>query len=206
MNIGEYNRQVTVKRWGSVQNVGGGSAKVLLDSWTVWAKMEDRTGSLSNAEGQRQWSYDTVITIRLNPSKLLMSKDTIDYENYRYVINSLRTVKEGRKDLHEIRCSKSDTQIDDSGIAGIVGTYDYFGVGGESSFTANGSGMTAPNTNRDLRGKTLYGTYKDGIQFQFLYTGAPDPLVKQVVYNAASGLFTWSVPFETGETAFIQYY
>ena len=87
----------------------------------------------------------------------------------------------------------------------MISTYDYYGVGDESSFTLDGADLT-PNTARDVRGKTIYGAFKDGENFNVLLTGAFNPLIKQVRYTASTGLFEWSVPFEPSEHALIQFY
>ena len=161
---------------------------------------------LGQSQDKREWTYDSKITFRYDTGNTWQSGDTIDYDNYRYKINSLSIISEGSRMLYMARCSRSDKQIDDSSIAGIVSFWNYYGVGGESSFTANGSGMIIPNTNRDIRNKTIYGAFKDGENFEVITSGAFTPDVKQVRYTKSRGLFEWSVPYEPGEHTLIQYY
>lgn len=204
--IGKMKSRVTLKRWSTVKTSTGGVNKVLVKSVEVWARVEDRSGLLGQSQDKREWTYDSKITFRYDTGNTWQSGDTIDYDNYRYKINSLSIISEGSRMLYMARCSRSDKQIDDSSIAGIVSFWNYYGVGGESSFTANGSGMIIPNTNRDIRNKTIYGAFKDGENFEVITSGAFTPDVKQVRYTKSTGLFEWSVPYEPGEHTLIQYY
>jgi len=94
-----------------------------------------------------------------------------------------------------------DANVDttkDVSIITLIKTFDYYGIGGEDNFTQ----ISLP----DLRGKTIIGAFKDGIEFALLLTGTPSVLAKEVLYDSTTGSFTWSIPFEPGEHSLIQYF
>lgn len=110
MNIGKFDRRVTVSTTTNVVDAGGGVSKSALTSWELWANIEDKSGGLSNTEGQRMWSYDTVIRVRYDSLKPIKSNYTITYETFKYVINSITVKSEGKKQFVELRCSKNSIE------------------------------------------------------------------------------------------------
>lgn len=204
--IGELNRRITFKSWGSSKDEGGGPIPVLLLSYTIWAKVEDRSGYLYTGEQQAQWNYDYKITFRYEKSRVVKSNYTIDYDNKRLSINSVSFENEGTRKYAVARCSTTDVNIDTSGdIIASIHTYDYYGIAHELEFTADGTAMTSPNIPRDLRSKTIIGAFKDGVEFEVILSGSPDPTKKQVLYNPGTGRFLWSVAYEPAEHTLIQY-
>lgn len=208
--IGEMNRRITFRSWGSDQDEGGGAIPLLLTTYTIWAKVEARNGQMFSGKQQTLWTYDYKITFRYEKSRLVASNFTIDYDGKRLAINSLSFINEGNRKYAIARCSTTDANINtDNDIFTTIGVFDYYGIGDEDEFIAAstttpiGSPPTVPT---DLRGKTIVGAYKDGIEFNVLLAGPfTDPSIKQVIYNSASGSFLWSVPYEPLEHTLIQY-
>lgn len=205
--IGEMNRRITFRSWGSTQDEGGGAIALLLLSYTIWAKVEPRSGQFFSGEQQQLWTYDYKITCRYEKSRVISSNFTIDYDGKRLSINSVSFEQEGNRKNVVLRCSTVDADINtDNDIFATVGTFDYYGIGGEDNFTADGTPMTLPTVAHDLRGKTIIGAFKDGIEFNVLLGGPfTDVSIKQVIYNFATGNFLWSIPFEPLEHALIQF-
>lgn len=213
MDIGELNRRITIRSWGSTQDPGGGPIALLLVTYTIWAKVEVRSGQMYSGEQQAIWTYDYKITFRYEKSRLPASNFTIDYDGKRLVINAISFINEGNRKYVIARCSTTDADINtDNDIFATVGVFDYYGIGpvgpalGEDNFTADGTPLGLPPTvPQDLRNKTIIGAYKDGIEFNVILSLPFNPIVKQVLYNPATGNFLWSIPFETMEHAMIQY-
>lgn len=204
--IGDMNRRIVIKTWGSTQDEGGGAIPALLSMWTLWAKVEARNGQLYQGQEQRQWTYDYKITLRYEKSRVIPSNATIDYDNKRLSINSISFSEEGNRKYCIVRCMTVDENIDTvNDVVSSIGTYDYYGIDHETEFTADGIEMTAPNTARDLRNKTIIGAFKDGVEFEVILGGTPDVTKKQVLYVPSSGRFLWSIPYEPGEHTLIQY-
>lgn len=210
--IGEMNRRITLKSWTAVQDAGGGSSPVNVASYIVWAKVEARNGTPFINEKQQVWNYDYRITFRYEKSRIPKSNFTIDYDSKRLRINSISYENEGTRKWSVARCTTIDANIDDSGDGSILttlGTWDYYGIGGEFDFTA-ASTITPigapPTIPKDLRNKTILGAFKDGIEFNVILGGSFDPIVKQVLYTPATGNFLWSTPYEPSEHTLIQYF
>lgn len=210
MEIGQLNRRITLRSWGSTQDEGGGPIALLLVTYTVWAKVEQRSGQMYSGQQQPIWTYDYRVTFRYEKSRVVSSNFTIDYDGKRLAINSLSYSEEGNRKYAIARCSTVDANINtDNDIFATVGTWDYYGIGGEDEFTA-ASDVTPigapPTVPIDLRGKTIIGAFKDGIEFNVLLGGPfTDPSIKQVIYNSALGTFLWSIPYEPLEHTLIQY-
>jgi SPP1 family predicted phage head-tail adaptor len=198
--IGQMNRRITIKSWAALQDAGGGVSAAVVGSYTIWAKVEARSGALYTSEEQALWNYDYKVTFRYERTRVVQSNMTIDYDLKRLRINSLSFIEEGNRKYCIARCTTTDATIDVFGdVIGNVAdlstslqTYDYYGVDGELSFT-----------NTDLIGATIIGAFKDGIEYAVILSGTPTG--KQVLYNSLTGQFTWSTPFEPGEHSLIQF-
>lgn len=210
--IGELNRRITLKSWTSTQDEGGGSSAVNVASYIIWAKVEARNGTPFINEEQQVWNYDYRVTFRYERSRVPQSNFTIDYDSKRLKINSVSFEQEGVRKWCVARCNTEDANIDtdnDISILTTLGTFDYYGIGGEDEFTA-ASTITPigapPTVPKDLRNKTIIGAFKDGIEFNVILGGSFDPVVKQVLYVPATGRFLWSLPYEPSEHTLIQYF
>lgn len=204
--IGELNRRVILKSWGSQQDTGGGAIATLLNMYTLWANVQARSGQPYTGEQQQIWNYDYKVKVRYEKSRIIKSNVTVDYDNKRLCINSISFEDEGNRKYCVLRCSTTDVNIADSPDKGLgILTYSYYGIDHEDNFTSDGSPKTLPNYAKDLRNRTIIGAFKDGIEFEVLLSGTPDPTKKQVLYTASTGQFTWSIPFEPNEYSLIQY-
>lgn len=76
--------------------------------WTMWAKVEDRSGQPFTTEGQQVWNYDTKITVRLEISRPIQSNMVVEYANGRYSIKQVVIISEGSKRFYILRCQKTD--------------------------------------------------------------------------------------------------
>ena len=194
MSIGELNRKVTIKSWTATQDAGGGSTAVQASSYSMWANVQDRDG-IQITQGQAVWKYDYKVKVRYEASRKIGSNYTIDYDSKRLKINSVSFKTEGQRKYAILRCEALDQTVA-SGSGGVelpvpqIATYTYTAVA-----------QTAVITIAALSGKTIFGAFKDGIKFDIITTGVPTG--KEVLIEGTT--FTWSVPFEIGEKASIQY-
>lgn len=211
--IGEMRSRITLKSWGSYQDPGGGPIPLLLNSYTIWAKVKARNGQLYTGEQQAIWPYDYEVSCRYEKSRVIASNFTVDFDSKRLAINSVSFKNEGNRRDVVLACRTIDADIDTANdIFATVGTFDYYGIGpvglnpGEDNFTADGTPLGLPKTiPQDLRNKTIIGAYKDGENFNVILSLPFDPTIKQVLYNPATGNFLWSIPFEFDEHAMIQF-
>jgi len=191
--ISDLRSRVTIRRWTSAKIEGGGINTVLLYSYTMWAKVENRTGRVSHNQSQDQWSYDYKITLRLEESRPIRSDYTIDYQNKRLKINELQIVDEGKVKYYVARCSTlKELSLDDSFTNYEMQVLNYTATGTDSEIT-----ITA------LINKTVKLAFKDGIEFKVIRTGTPTG--KEVKTTKATGVLLWSIPFVPGEQATIVY-
>lgn len=116
--IGDYNRRITVRRWTTSQNDGGGLTAVEVENWTLWANIENRessavntgkrfggNGSSSDPQQQEQWANGFKVYVRYYPSKQIQNNDTIDYNGSRMLVNSVSTVNEGNAKTQVLFCT-----------------------------------------------------------------------------------------------------
>jgi SPP1 family predicted phage head-tail adaptor len=118
--IGDFNRRVTVKAWGSTQDEAGGVIPTLTASYTIWAKVEDRSGQVRQDEQQREWNYDYKVTFRYEKYRVVTSGMTIDYDGKRLAINSISYFNEGNRKEVVARCSTQDVLVNASNDGIIV--------------------------------------------------------------------------------------
>ena len=191
--ISDLRSRVTIRRWTSAKIEGGGIDTVLLYSYDMWAKVENRTGRVSHNQSQDQWSYDYKITLRLEESRPIRSDYTIDYQNKRLKINELQIVDEGKVKYYVARCSTlEELSLDDSFTNYEMQVLNYTATGTDSEITISA-----------LINKTVKLGFKDGIEFKVIRTGTPTG--KEVKTTKATGALLWSIPFISGEQATIVY-
>ena len=191
----KFNRRVTINRYTTSLNEFGGLVSVLTGSWSKWADVENRDGSTAKSYDQNQWTYDQNFVLRYERERPTRSNDVIEYESQFYKINSIQIRTEGAKSFEYIKATKLDESINSDAPmdTGNIKVYNYIAEGGEYQFTYNG-----------LVGKNVFGAFKDGIQYLVITSGSP--VGKEVLYNSATGEFTWGAYFEVNEVATILYY
>lgn len=191
----KLDSRVNINRYTTAKNEFGGLVAVLTGSWSKWAEVQDRTGSSAQSYQQTQWSYDNVIVMRYELERPTRSNDVVEYESQFYKINSIQIKAEGFKTWELLQVTKIDESINSDAPmdTGNIKVYNYIAIGGEVDFTYNG-----------LIGKSVFGAFKDGIQYLVITSGTP--VGKEVKYNASTGVFTWGTAFESNEVATILYY
>ena len=191
----KLDSRVNINRYTTAKNEFGGLVAVLTGSWSKWAEVQDRTGSSAQSYQQTQWSYDNVIVMRYELERPTRSNDVVEYESQFYKINSIQIKSEGFKMWELLQVTKIDESINSDAPmdTGNIKVYNYIAIGGEVDFTYNG-----------LVGKSVFGAFKDGIQYLVITSGTP--VGKEVKYNASTGNFTWGTAFEPNEVATILYY
>lgn len=106
---GKLNSRVTFKKFGAVQDAGGGVSSELLNSYTVWAKVEDRNGATVTSEAQTLWNYDYKITVR--HADWVKSNLIIEYDDNVLQVQSVSFNSEGRRKFVVCRCSAIDGNV-----------------------------------------------------------------------------------------------
>lgn len=213
--VASLNRKITIKSWTHDQDLGGGVGAVQVLSYPIWAKVEARNGTPFINEEQQVWNYDYKVIFRYENSRLVRSNFTIDYDSKRLKINSLSFEEEGNRRFCVCRCTTMDASVDtanDTIITTLLGQLVYYGIGGETSFLANGSPMGGTSVTgvqtvaTDIRNKTVFRADKDGVRYDVILSGTPSALNKEVKYIPSTGEFIWSIPFEPHEVGQIDYF
>jgi SPP1 family predicted phage head-tail adaptor len=106
--IGEMRNRVTVKKWTYAKDAGAGISAIANVSFTVWAKVENRTGQAQVIEGQPAWNYDYKITIRFDKLNPVTQQNTLEYDGKKLKIQALQNIDEGKNFYLVLRCSTID--------------------------------------------------------------------------------------------------
>ncbi|HRI24355.1 MAG TPA: phage head closure protein [Ferruginibacter sp.] len=93
------------------QNDHGGVDPVDVDSWEVWANVENRTGGPTTQNAQQLWQYDYKITKRYEASRPVKSNYEVRYKGMRMKINSVSPDREGNTRYEVLRCTVIDEDI-----------------------------------------------------------------------------------------------
>lgn len=191
----KLNRRVTIKRYTTSQNSIGGLQAVQTGVWNKWANVEERSGNVTRDYNQDQWAYDTTIVMRYEKERPTRSNDVIYYENTPYRINSIKIKNEGAKSWEEIKVTKIDENINSDAPmdTDTIKVLNYTAPLTMSSFEFS-----------ELIGQTVFGAFKDGVQYVVITTG--DPEGKQVLFDTMEGSLIWAIPFETDEVMTILYF
>ncbi len=108
---GQLNRRITIKSWTHETDEAGGVSSVVGVSYTIWAKVEARSGAMYTSEQQALWNYDYKVTFRYEASRVVKSNMTIDYDNKRMAIKSISFLEEGNRKFCVARCTTTDENI-----------------------------------------------------------------------------------------------
>jgi SPP1 family predicted phage head-tail adaptor len=191
----KLKRRVTIKRFESTQNEIGGLVAVQTGAWNKWAEVQERTGNSVRNYAQDQWSYDTVVIMRYEKERPTRSNDVIYYENTPYKINSIQIKNEGAKWWEYIKVTKIDEDINSDAPmdTDTIKVLNYTATISQTDFEFP-----------QLIGKTIFGAFKDGIQYVVITTGTAEG--KQVLFDASAGALFWGIPFEPDEVLTILYY
>ena len=104
MSIGKMNRKVICTNYTTTKSDSGGAIAVPGIPFTVWAMIEDRSGSFQNSQKDNKWVYDYKVTVRFRGD--ITSKTVFAYEGVKMHIQSLTVKSEGMKNFLEAQCSK----------------------------------------------------------------------------------------------------
>lgn len=99
---------IVVNQYTTIETDTGGTNSVLSASHSVWAKVENRNGTMQTGNGQMQWNYDYKITIRFDRLKAIKQNDEVVYDSKKLLIQSVQNVDEGRKNYLVLRCTTID--------------------------------------------------------------------------------------------------
>lgn len=189
--IGDLSNRPMVENWTYSQDAGGGVQKTLDNAFYVWAKFEKYNGTFDSQYGKYNWIYGMKMITRID--SLIKSSSTVVYDNYRWSVKSVITIDSR---FCEIILEKSENQLVSGNILPPMANsyfYNYEATGGETTIV-----------NASLIGKTVFGVYKDGAAKAILISGSPAN--DEVVYDSATGTFTFGMPFYQDEKAIIQYF
>lgn len=103
--VGKLNSRVIIKTLTKTKDSGGGVSYAAVTDYEAWAYVENKTGQANFFEGQRQDNYDYRITIRQYDSKIITTKNTLEYKGKEFKINSISTLNEGGKSFLVLRCT-----------------------------------------------------------------------------------------------------
>ena len=94
--IGKMRNKITVNRYTDTQDEGGGTTAVLSSSFSVWAKVSDRTGQAQSIEARNAWPYNYKIEVRYDRLNPVLQGDVIEYDGKQIKINYLQKNAEGK--------------------------------------------------------------------------------------------------------------
>ncbi len=107
----KLNRRVTIKVEGNDQNEIGGPVTTDVDSWEMWAEINDRTGSNFSPNDQTLWSYDYRVIMRDERTRPIKVNYTIIYQGQRLKIESITRRNEAFRMYVECRCSTIESNV-----------------------------------------------------------------------------------------------
>lgn len=106
MRVSDFNRRITMKAYSTAQTATGGLTRVLAESVSVWAKVENRSGFVSTEYAQQIWSVNLTVTIRYQAK--FDSNWVFEYEGQEYRINNITPISEGYKRFMVLRSSGAE--------------------------------------------------------------------------------------------------
>ncbi len=111
IEIGQLNRRIDIKSNDYNQDAGGGVSAEEVDSYTLWAKVEERNGIPTFGYEQQIWNYDYRITVRYEKSRIIKSNQTVGFDGKTLSVNSVSFEKEGKRWYTVLRCTTIDNNV-----------------------------------------------------------------------------------------------
>ena len=104
--ISEFRNLITISRSAApTKSASGGLNKGSATTWTRYAKIESRSGSVGIDRSERTWNYTYKITIGYDPLNKERSGDIVTYDTYKLQIREVSFQDEGKRRLVILRCS-----------------------------------------------------------------------------------------------------
>lgn len=114
ININEMNRRITINVYLFGQNEWGGNTKSLVDTYDVWAKVTQQSGSRSLDQMQIAYNESYEIIKRYEVSRPTKQNSEIIYENSILSIANVEEVQEGNKSWERITAYTTGNNVSES--------------------------------------------------------------------------------------------
>ncbi len=114
ISINEMNRRITINAYLFGQNEWGGVIKSLVNTYDVWAKVTQQSGSRSLDQMQIAYNQAYEIIKRYQISRPTKQDNEIVYENSILSIGSIEEVREGNKTWERITAYTTGNNVSES--------------------------------------------------------------------------------------------
>ena len=114
ININEMNRRITINVYLFGQDNYGGNTKSLIDTYDIWAKVTQQSGSRSLDQMQIAYNESYEIIKRYEVSRPTKQNSEIIYENSILSIANVEEVQEGNKSWERITAYTTGNNVSES--------------------------------------------------------------------------------------------
>ena len=105
--IGEMRSRITVKAPTFSKDAAGGVSVSYSSGYSLWAKVDNRSGQAQYQEGQRLTNYNYRIKVRYFASAIITTANIIVYNGLYLRVDSVEFEREGNLDYVYLNCSES---------------------------------------------------------------------------------------------------
>jgi SPP1 family predicted phage head-tail adaptor len=114
ININEMNRRITINVYLFGQDNYGGNTKSLIDTYDVWAKVTQQSGSRALDQMQVAYSESYEIIKRYEPNRITEKDNEIIYRNSILSIANIEPVQEGNTWWERITAYTTGNNVSES--------------------------------------------------------------------------------------------
>jgi SPP1 family predicted phage head-tail adaptor len=114
ININEMNRRITINVYLFGQDNYGGNTKSLIDTYDVWAKVTQQSGSRTLDQMQIAYNESYEIIKRYELSRPTKKNSEIVYENSILSIANVEEMREGNKSWERITAYTTGNNVSES--------------------------------------------------------------------------------------------
>jgi len=107
----ELNRRVEIVKFNNVIDEGGGASIVEAESYSMWAKVEDRTAAMNTEHAHTAWGYEYRITLRYDKDKKIKTDMYIRYDGRTMAITSMSINGEGNRAFAILKCTTTENSL-----------------------------------------------------------------------------------------------
>lgn len=107
----ELNRRVEVVKFNNLLDDGGGVSVVESESYSMWAKVEDRTSAMNTEHAKTAWGYEYRVTMRYDKDKKVKIDMYIRYDGRTMAIKSMSISEEGNRAFVILKCTTTERTL-----------------------------------------------------------------------------------------------